>query len=91
MAGSAENTTADQKPAKKLSKPGKQQQELWWANPCGQPGGANRNVQPITSSEEIEVIEMKSDAALPEAWVIQLRNAIVHIKTIEKRYKEVSS
>jgi len=82
MAGSTENMTADQKLPKKVQKHGRQ--EFWWANPCGVPGG----VPLLTSSEEVEILE--KDPNQTETWVIQMKNTIQHIKTIESLYKEVS-
>lgn len=82
--GSAENTTGDQKEPKKLLK------DYWWANPCAVPGGGDREIAPMSSSEEDEMVEMGIDPNLTDKWAIQLKTAILHIRKIEIRYKEVS-
>jgi hypothetical protein len=91
--GIAENTTGDQKEPKKLQKGGGRAAaaDVWWTNPCAMRGGAEREPLKFTSSEEDEVDEMGSNSNLTAKWVIQLRNAIVHIRKIEKQYQEVSS
>ncbi|XP_059471195.1 uncharacterized protein LOC132194123 isoform X2 [Neocloeon triangulifer] len=88
LTGSVENTTADQKVPRKLQKPNRD--NLWWANPCGVSGGGELHTPKFTSSEEVEIFEMKNEPnSITESWVTQLRSTVIHIKKIEERYRDI--